>query len=367
MCLLIQWKALILKEMNKEILIRFFNNQCTRAEINEIAEWVNNRALNETDKNWSFHEWRSLKIEDSENYDIKLNSLLDRIHHKINIEQSNSGLKKYTIKRIIDWAIRVAAIFLLPVLAFLIYSIKSNQTSFDKYARNEIDSLEIVAPIGSRTVVDLSDGTKIYLNFGSSIKYPQHFIGNTREVILKGEGYFEVAHNPQKPFIVKTEHIEIRALGTKFNVSAYPGNGVVATTLIEGKVIVERKKGKGAESLGSLVPGQHVSYNINSGDIISATGNTDRYIAWKDGKLVFQNESLEEVAIRLSRMFNVDIEISNEVQVYTYTVTFMDEPLLQILDLMALATPITYKALVRNKLPDGTYLKQKIIIEKRKW
>ena len=92
---------------------------------------------------------------------------------------------------------------------------------------------------------------------------------------------------------------------------------------------------------------------------------TDKYIAWKDGKLVFENEDLTQVAARLNRLFNVDIIIDDNVKEYTYTVTFVDEPLFQILHLMTVAAPVNYKALPRKKLPDGTYSKQKIIIGER--
>ncbi|NJM16183.1 MAG: DUF4974 domain-containing protein, partial [Bacteroidales bacterium] len=96
------------------------------------------------------------------------------------------------------------------------------------------------------------------------------------------------------------------------------------------------------------------------------TGNIDKYIAWTDGKIVFDNEPLASVADKLSRIFNVEIIMAESVRDLSYTVTFVDEPLFQILDLMALATPIVYKALPRQKLPDGTFSKQKIRIDERK-
>ena len=237
----------------------------------------------------------------------------------------------------------------------------------EKYASQVVDSLEIVAPVGSRTVVHLSDGSEIHLNFGSKLKYPQKFVGDTREVILSGEGYFNVAHNPEKPFIVKTANLNIKALGTKFNVFAYPGDEVIATTLVEGKVVIEKATSDGKEKLiGAMVPGQHVSYNINSGKIHSENGKVEKYIAWKDGMLVFDNEPIDQVAQRLSRMFNVEIQVDDKLDKYKYTVTFVDEPLFQILDLLTVATPINYRALPRKKNPDGTFSKQKIIIERKK-
>ena len=100
-----------------------------------------------------------------------------------------------------------------------------------------VDSLEVIAPVGSRTVVELSDGSVVHLNYGSRMKYPQNFSGETRSVVLTGEGYFKVAHNPDKPFVVSTGIIDVIAVGTIFNVNAYPENNNIATTLVEGKVI----------------------------------------------------------------------------------------------------------------------------------
>jgi len=215
-------------------------------------------------------------------------------------------------------------------------------------------------------VMQLPDGTKVYLNNGSQLKYPQKFTGKSRGVVLIGEGYFEVAHNPDKPFYVHAGKLRIKAVGTKFNVMAYPGEEVIATTLVEGKVIVEQNTaGKKEKPICDMIPGQHVSYNITTSNITSSRGDTEKYTAWKEGKFIFKNEPIVHVAERLSRMYNVDIEIADDIRDYTYTVTFMDEPLIQILDLMEIATPIKYNALPRKKLLDGTFSKQKILINKR--
>lgn len=355
--------------MTEEILIKFLNNQCTAEEIDEVVRWINSEALNEKSKSWGFDDWKKYQPDETAADNEKFSSLLDKIHHKINIESSHqkiSANKKFTISVATTWITRVAAILLLPVLAFLFFTISEKKIESAKYVSRPVDSLEIVAPVGSRTVVHLSDGSEIHLNFGSKLKYPQKFVGDTREVILAGEGYFNVAHNPEKPFIVKTANLNIKALGTKFNVFAYPGDDVIATTLVEGKVVIEKTISNGKEkSIGALIPGQHVSYNIATGKINSEKGNIEKYIAWKDGKLVFENESVTQVAERLSRMFNVDIEVNDNIRDYSYTVTFVDEPLYQILDLMTIATPVRYKTLPRKKLPDGTFSKQKIVIEKR--
>ena len=351
--------------MTKEILQKFLNNQYSGEELKEVIQWVKKDSLSNSSINWGIQDWKEFQVQENGTDSEKLSVLLDKIHHKIYIS-SNKQIVKKPIVHITTWLTRAAAILLLPVLAFLFYTLSEKSFDSAKYANMAVDSVEVIAPIGSRTVVQLSDGSEVYLNYGSKIKYPQNFIGNTREVILSGEGYFDVAHNPEKPFIVKTGKLNIKALGTAFNVLAYPDKDVIATTLVNGKVVLERTEINGeAETIGAMVPGQHVNYNIKNGAFSCKEEDITKYIAWKDGKLVFENESIKQVGERLSRMFNVDIEISDNVMDYTYTVTFVDEPLFQILDLMTLATPVTYKALPRKKLSDGTFSKQKIIIEKR--
>lgn len=355
--------------MTKDIIIKFLNNSCTDAELNEVIQWANDKALNEESKKWAFEDWNSYHLEENFGDDEKFSILFDKIQHKIEIDYQKQKISKHKSSKFYfftTWLTRAAAILLIPVLALLFYTISPKKSFLTHFSNFTIDSLEITAPIGSRTMVQLSDGSKVYLNYGSKLKYPQNFTGDTRAVILSGEGYFDVSHNPEKPFIVNTKNLKIKALGTIFNVQAYPEEVSISTTLIDGKVAVEQKDANGYhKTIGTMVPGQHLTYNVNTDVVLCMKGKIDKYIAWKDGKIVFEDTPLTQVTDRLNKMFNVDIEVSNDVKDYIYTVTLVDEPLFQILDLMALATPITYKTLPRKKLPDGTFSKQKIIIEKR--
>jgi len=353
--------------MNKEILIKYLNNSCSDEEFEELAMWVTKNSQNKEGRYWSFDRWRifepELKKEDKKKY----SALLDKIHHEINLRQKEKADSKVIIlSKVTKWFSRAAAILFIPLLGVVFYLLSNSNLQTAEYADLTVDSLEVIAPVGSRTVVQLSDGTEVNLNYGSTIKYPRKFSGNTREIALSGEGYFDVAHNPEQPFIVKTGKLNIKALGTEFNVQSYQGDEVVSTTLVEGKVLIEETLSPTkTRSLGTMVPGQHVAYNLNSGKITSRKGNIYKYIAWKEGKLVFDNESITEVAETLERMFNVDITVANDAKYLTYTVTFYNDPLYLILDLMTETTPITYEVLPRWKQPDGTFSKQKIRIKKR--
>ncbi|MDB4583460.1 DUF4974 domain-containing protein [Draconibacterium sp.] len=350
------------KEMTKDILIKFLNNNCSEAELNEVLRWAETGALTEDGKKLGFDDWKNYQEDGMWEDDERFTTLFDKIQEKIDSREN----KKLVIPLFAKWLTRAAAILLIPVLAFLFYTLSEKKATNANYALAAVDSLEIIAPVGSRTVVQLSDGSEVHLNYGSKIKYPQFFSGDTREIVLEGEGFFDVAHNPEKPFIVKIGKLNVKALGTAFNVLAYSDDDVIETTLVNGKVVIEQNERDGTtKTIGAMEPGQHVNYNTNTGAITSTKGSVEKFVAWKDGKLVFEDATIIEVAERLSRMFNVDIKVADDITNNIYTVTFMDEPLFQILDLMTIATPVTYTAKSRKKLPDGTYSKQKIILEKR--
>ncbi len=355
--------------MTKDTIIKFLNNRCTAAELEEVVRWANTVALNKKSKTRAFDEWKSFQGEDNPGDDEKFSLLFDKIQRKIDTDSQkhkNTESKRSTFSIVSTWLTRAAAILLIPVLAFLFYTLSEKKLDALQYANLSVDSIEVIAPIGSRTVVQLSDGSEVHLNYGSKLKYPQVFSGDTREVILSGEGYFNVAHNPDKPFIVNAGKLSVKALGTVFNVQAYPNEDNIETTLVEGKVVLEQtENGFESKTIGVMKPGQHVNYNLKTGKVFCTKGDVDKYIGWKEGKMVFEDTPITQVAAKLSQKYNVDIEINDETKDYFYTVTFVDEPLFQILDLMTIATPVSYKTLPREKLSDGTFTKQKIIIQKK--
>jgi ferric-dicitrate binding protein FerR (iron transport regulator) len=353
------------KRMTEELLKKFLNDRCTEEELKAVVEWVKNDALSHHSHSLGLHDWKNFKVDEAMFEHEDFDSLLDKIHHKIN--RDSRLHQKQPVASYTSWITRAAAILLLPVLGLLIYISAYRQAGFDKITDLVIDSLEIVTPVGSQTMLQLSDGSEVYLNYGSKLKYPQKFTGKTREVYLTGEGYFKVAHNPELPFVVKTSKLSITALGTTFNVLAYPGENVIETTLVEGKVVVKKNGDpQNRSAVGTMIPGQHVSYNTETCKVVSTQGDIERYVAWKDGRLIFKNESIVTITNRLSRWYNVEFEFKDEsAKEFTYTATFVDETLFQILDLMTIATPVSYNVLPRSKLPDGTFTKQKVIIGKR--
>jgi transmembrane sensor len=157
-------------------------------------------------------------------------------------------------------------------------------------------------PRGGEYVLTLNDGTKVWLNAGSELRYPVLFLGEKRDVFLKGEGYFEVVNRGDNPFHVHLESSVVSVLGTKFNISAYESQDFVATTLVEGSVEVSVD---GADS-NILDPGQQSTLIRSSNEIIVKEVDTDLYTSWVNGLFEFENMSLERITNQLSRWYKVD-------------------------------------------------------------
>jgi len=160
---------------------------------------------------------------------------------------------------------------------------------------------------GQKTKLYMPDGSVVYLNSASSIKYLQGFSGEERRVELEGEAYFEVARNTDQPFIVESLGVETIALGTSFNINAYSTEEELRVSLVEGKVMVH-KRGNMANGV-MLSPGRELQVGLNTDELIETSFDQEEVIGWKDGKLIFNNAGFDEVKLRLERWFGIDIEI----------------------------------------------------------
>ena len=351
--------------MTKESFIKYLNGNCTEKEFEQFLTWIKEESLTASGKRLVQEVWDEFEPEARPVERLKYNRLLDKIHHQININQhSNQPIIRRLPdrNRILTVITRAAAILLLPVLSLLIYTILSDKI---QYSENSND-LEVQAPAGFRMNIELGDGTKVWLNHGSKLRYPYRFAGKNRKVFLTGEAYFKVAHNNKVPFIVETNNLEVKATGTTFNVSAYPDEDIVETTLVEGKVILYDKARN--HEIKALSPSECLKFNseknkytLESGDII------EKYIGWKDGLLVFKNDSIADIARKLEQWYGVDVKIKDDrVKEFTYTATFYDETLSQVLELMSLPSPVSYKLTPLKKLADGTFSKQDVIIALKK-
>ncbi len=172
---------------------------------------------------------------------------------------------------------------------------------------------EVVIPYGKKSELLLADGTKVWLNAGSRLAFPSRFTKNTREVFLEGEACFEVVKNEKQPFIVKAGNLDVRVLGTHFNVSAYPADATIETVLLEGRVVVEKPKAFGlGKTEVVLKPSQKASFKKEESEFtVSNEADVDIYIAWTYGWLKYERESLSSVLRKVERYYNVEIQLPN--------------------------------------------------------
>ncbi len=349
--------------MRKDIFKNYLNGNCTDKEFEELLAWIREEAMTASGEKMVQEAWNEFEP-DLPADKIKYDRLLDLIHHRIdiNVNPSRPVITRSGAGNGI-WQVitRAAAILLLPVLALLIYTKVSDK---DRYIANS-NELEVEAPAGSRMNIEFGDGTRVWLNHGSKLRYPYRFDSRCRKVFLTGEAYFVVAHNKNVPFIVSTEDLDIKATGTEFNVSAYHGEDIVETTLVGGQVVLFEKGG--TESIKTMEPGECTRYNSQTKNCTTESGDIKEYVAWKDGLLIFKNDSIPEIAKKLERWYNVEVEIENEKgKAFTCTGTFSDETFSQVLELMSLPSPVSYRLTPKERLPDGSFSRQTVIIGLKK-
>jgi len=355
--------------MTEELAIKYFRDVCSQEEKKEILKWVGEESHRHSDHLVFQKIWDNYSPEEKAD-ELKYSRMLDRVHHKINLSEAVSraknGIKFHKLIYSTGKAVtKAAAVLFIPLLVYFIYSYKKPGPEMVNSGLQVVDTVEVAAPIGSRTFIRLSDGTGVHLNHGSKIRYPQKFIGEKRKVELEGEAFFSVKHDPERPFLVEASNLIITATGTEFNVMAYPDESIVETTLVEGKVFVQKKNfGNTFLRVCEMKPGSHLKFIQNTNTYVCSIVEPGKYISWKDGILIFKNDPLHEITTRLGRWYNVEFVFRNEsVKDFPYTATFVDETLPQILDLLKLATPIRYEMTSRIKLPDGTFSKPKVFID----
>lgn len=196
---------------------------------------------------------------------------------------------------------KIAAV--VAMLAFIIH--KEYQ---DYRLEHSTDVQTVTVPAGQRASLILADGTTVWLNSNSTLKYPANgFHSKNRKVTLEGEGYFEVAHDEKHPFIVETEKYDIRVLGTTFNVSAYPNSDMFETSLIEGKVTVYQPD---TQHEVTLKP--HEKVEAKNGKLYKETFSSDNDFLWRMGIYSFKDEPLETVFKKLEQYYEVKIINKNE-------------------------------------------------------
>jgi ferric-dicitrate binding protein FerR (iron transport regulator) len=281
---------------------------------------------------------------------------------EIELEKAHKRVMAYVKPRkwsrstvVIYWQ-RTASILLIPLILSIAYWQVTDHKKTETANERPI-FMEVSTPYGTHTKMNLPDGSSVWLNAGSLLKYPSVFAPGERTVQLLGEAYFEVASDETNPFTVETKSLQVQATGTAFHIEAYPKDSLVFVTLAKGKVNVN------IENIYpiAMLPNERMEYNREKALYKIQQTDAYKWYAWKDGIMVFRDDPLDYVFKKIGQTFNVNIDVKNAaIGKHLYRATFEEESLDEILRLLSMTAPIRYKHFTKKKDENNSYLKQRI-------
>jgi ferric-dicitrate binding protein FerR (iron transport regulator) len=323
---------------DEKLLEKFLDNKCTPEEARDVLEWISSYegrlvAENRFNKDIVLIENSGRNIDDQE---IRITRMFKKIMEKIIADESEVSTSQK--RRIIPYWLKIAAAVLIPLLITnsIIWFILEKPN-------NNMAWQEVSVPRGEKQQVIFQDGTRVWLNSDTKLKYPIEFSGNQREVKLEGEAYFQVKKNSKKPFFVRMNNLSVKVTGTSFNIKAYQDEKVITTTLDEGKVsLLIQQKNEPVEY--TLQPGQEAFYSKTTSAVDIVKSAIGQNSSWKEKRITFKDTPLLEVIKVLERWYNVEFIIMDQrLSAYTYTITFHNEPLQNVLAGLEKITPLKYQ------------------------
>ena len=282
-------------EIMQELAFAYFAGKISKADEKKLFEFIqkeeqNYQQFKDWERAWMLSEKEDLRTaREWESLQCRI-----RTHEAVNPMISKSGSDQWR------WADAIAAMFVLIAGGTWVVL---NTTTF----MNKAQYIVFEAPYGEKSKMTFPDGTVVWLNAGSSLKYSNKYNTDDRVVELEGEGYFEVAKKKKIPFVVHTRGYDVVVKGTKFNVTAYPEDSNITTTLMEGAVELLKEKQHIA-----MKPGESVTLNVVSGKFTLTKVNSDVSKAWSENRIEYDNISLRELAAKLSRQYDVKIHLLTE-------------------------------------------------------
>lgn len=332
------------KKINEMDLFRYMNHELSGREYIEVEEWIN--ASEENRK--MAKDYYELSFAVASLQFIKRSApqkALKKVHKQI---KENHFRKWYLHVQ------RAAAILLLPLLVlsgFLLLRPGEEMPVFYLEAR--------MTP-GMTGSTLLPDGTKVWLNSSSYLKYPSFFSGPAREVTLDGEAYFQVAENREMPFIVHAGNASVKVLGTEFNMDAYGSSGFIATTLVSGSVRFDYQKEDNRSRTVIIEPGEQVCYDKETRRAKVSEAYVPKDIAWKNGQIILKDTPLSEILWILSKRFNVEFILKDPAFYnYSFTGVFTNQQIERVLEHFKRSSGIRYK--INHELDsDGEIAKSRI-------
>ena len=316
------------KEECIEISERYIQNQANPDEAKRLSLWIKN--------NQEISSWLEQEIIASPSVidnDVQTR-IFRNIENKIDIKDRIEDVKLNQTRLQLNKWLRIAAMFILPVL--------TAACMYFYMARNETAPAQLVVAVerGQKANITLPDGSKVWLNSQSKLTYSTNFNIEERELQLDGEAYFEVAHNPKKPFIVRSNDISVRALGTAFGVKAYNEDRIISSILMKGKVLVTTPDGEAI-----LMPNERLIYDKTKHKKEQTTvANAIDFTGWIHNELRFEDESLADIAKTIQRIYNVEVVFASEkLKSQRYTGTINNNSLESVLNIISLTSPVSFQ------------------------
>lgn len=318
--------------VDENILIKYLDGTLTDEERTRVDDWVAESTENEKLLEQVYF---TLQVTDRLRVMESVDSEMALVRFKSRVRKQN---KKVSFRRSLQFMQRVAAILFIPVLVLSAYF-------FMQTGKEKVRMVEVRTNPGVVSTFELPDGSKVWLNAGSSLKYPENFWPECRLVELTGQGYFEVTKNPEKPFIVKVDPVySVEVLGTRFDVSAYNDDDVVSTTLVEGSVKLNIAQAGGKIVHQILKPDEKADFTRVGGKLSITSVNADNKVAWRNGEIIFKNTPMGQVLKTLRRHYNVQFNVKDrDVLNAIITARFKNEQLPQVMEYIKLASDIKFK------------------------
>lgn len=323
------------------LMTRKLSGEASQPELDELAGLLTADPSLKEEADIYTRYWEQQQ-EENANTELALQKVLKQINSDIEITDSTT--EEIPVKAIPVWKMiaRIAAILILVSgLGIGAYKLVINPKRENSVQANLVQKQNAK---GVKSTIELADGSKIWLNADSKVQYPALFNGNTREVYLNGEAFFDIAKNPSKPFIIHLANGTVRVLGTSFNIKAYDNEPVIETSVATGKVafIPKLKNNQKADTI-FLTPENKVVYRVKEEEIITAATISAEDKGWTEGKMIFRAMLFKEIAVELERNFGKKVVFRDEeTGNFRLTGSFQNNTLAEILYYLAKTKAFKY-------------------------
>jgi ferric-dicitrate binding protein FerR (iron transport regulator) len=335
-----------LMHIDYDLLARYLNSECNSEEAEQVEGWINasvehQQEFEKLSKAWDlagsgagFEKWDAQGSKEQFLLKVIQNQAV-LIHEK----EQQVQIKRLQVRNL--WKYAAAAILIIGISGILVFTFPGSHQNGA--------FTEVAVSKGSKSQMTLPDGSQVWLNADSKIKYTGEFNTVDRNIFLEGEAYFEVAKNPSKTFRVNAGGLIVEAVGTAFNVKAYPEENVVEATLLEGSVKIGLESKPAQRML--LKPDEQVFYYkpdqqkmLTEKMLISKGIESKQFTSWINGQITINSETLESLVVKLDRKYDVKFHFDDpDLKKLRFTGVFKDETIEQILEVLKLSSPVNYR------------------------